>query len=84
MIMDQETRKYLDEKFSGIDKRFDTVEKRFEGLESDVADLGSAITALATHIDERFDEIVPVVAQVSNHESRIKFLENKLPKLAVN
>jgi hypothetical protein len=49
------------------------------------ADLGEviqSIQALATHIDERFDELTPITSRVENHEKRIVFLEDKLPKLA--
>ena len=55
-------------------------------LSKDISDVAESVGALATHMDERFNEITekldPLPHQVSNHDNRIKFLEDRLPKLA--
>lgn len=72
----------------GMEKRLDTrltaIDGRFDGVESSIADLGESLSALATHIDKRFDEIQPILNKVESHETRLRYLEDKLPKLATN
>lgn len=45
-------------------------------------DVGQAISTLAIHIDERFDEIAPVLAKVDSHDKRLNYVENMLTELA--
>jgi hypothetical protein len=81
--MDNETKKYLEERFSRLVTKNDlaVLESRMATKE-DLGEVIQSIQALATHIDERFDELTPVTSRVENHEKRISFLEDKLPKLA--
>jgi len=93
--MNNETKQFLEQKFGAIDERLDqaTASMRdlvrksdLEGLatKADIADRGEAISALATHLDERFDELRPTLSKVEGHEARIQFLEERLPKLATH
>jgi hypothetical protein len=77
--MNDELKTYLDEQFAAVRK--DTAQT-FAIVETSMADLGESISALATHIDERFDESQPALNKYEGHEKRIQYLEERLPKLA--
>jgi DNA repair ATPase RecN len=83
--MNDELKTYLE----GMEKRLTTqmvtkadvlaLESR---IDEKLVDLGQSIHAVATHIDERIDELTPILAKVENHDTRVKYLEDRLPKLA--
>ena len=74
VFMNDELKVYLE----GMEKRIVT------HVDAGHTDLGESITSLATHMDERFDEIQPILNKVEGHETRLRYLEEKLPKLATN
>jgi len=77
--MDKDLKSYLDKEFASLHQEMteisgaivDHMEKRFEQVD-----------ARFEQIDVRFDELTPTLSKVGNHENRIKYLEDKLPKLA--
>lgn len=46
--------------------------------DKNTAELTATVSAFATHVDNRFGEIAPVIGKIENHENRIQFLEEKL------
>jgi hypothetical protein len=90
--MDGETKKYLEEKFGRMATKDDLgaletrIGDRFNTLEEDLAGVGSSVSALASHVDERFDaleeHITILTRDVAQHGERVKYLEDRLPRLA--
>lgn len=80
--MNEELKTYLD-------KKFDSVTNDISELSNNITEVSVSLGQLANHMEERFtavdarfDELVPTVSLVENHDKRIKFLEDRLPKLA--
>ena len=87
-MMDETTRKYLDEKFEDMATKSNlgSMETR---LASTIGDVVTLIDKRFDKVDERFDEVNgrleaiedkvdPLVNQVSGHEKRMTFLEDKV------
>ncbi|MBX4189101.1 hypothetical protein KW785_00715 [Candidatus Parcubacteria bacterium] len=88
--MDQNTKKYLDEQFAKMASKDDLVVLRSEmATKNDLADVHNQIVevhstmqALATHIDQRFDEIMPAIERIEDYDRRLAYLEDRLPRTA--
>lgn len=79
--MNEEMKTY----FEGMEQRLgDRLSSEIGRLETNINDVAESVHALASHMDERFDELQPALSKVETHEHRIPFLEDKLPKLATN
>ncbi|GEM_PF-2809398 len=92
--MDKELKTHLEGMEKRIDKRFGEVEERLstkiiESIVESEKRLASTISDVVTLIDKRFDgvderldnieeKLTPLVNQVSGHEKRITFIEEKV------
>jgi hypothetical protein len=75
----------MDTKMNGLETRMATKEDLVllksefsEGL----GEVAHSVSALATHMAGRFDELMPFKRDVASHENRIKYLEDKVLKAA--
>ena len=64
-----------------VDKRFDAVDKRFDAVDKHFEDVDKRFDAVDKRFDDIEEKLDPMVNQVSGHEKRVKFLEDRLPRL---
>lgn len=92
--MDDQTKKYLDEKFSKIDEKFDKVDERFDSLKDDMDQRFDKVNEKFDKVNERFDVVdhnlslvlnlaedmnEELAEKVADHEKRLKKLETPQP-----
>jgi len=85
----EEMMSYMQEKFETIDKKFEGVDKRFENIEGDLAEMKSELNSVKMAVLDNGLNIKELKVEhrelknsvdtaITNHESRIRRLENKV------
>jgi len=83
-------RKYFDAHFSAVREdlhtQFSELKNEIDSTRKSINEVSESVNLLATHADKRFDTIDDNLTALNhsthNHEKRIAFLEETLPKLA--
>jgi hypothetical protein len=78
--MDDTTKKFLEEKFSGIDDKFSQLDQKMANKD----DLKQLSMDIGDHLDYRFDDLEKTLtnhnAELKDQHKRIEKLENTVPR----